>query len=67
MEDGRGQPAFLIQQSQQQMFYINLLISVLNGDGLGRTDGLLHFFGKSIEVHRLVSWLDAKPECLVVN
>jgi hypothetical protein len=36
------------------VFGINLLISMLEGEGLGGMDGLLHFFGESIKIH---SWL----------
>ena len=51
VEDGGGKPAFLLEQGQHQVFGVDLLVSVLNGDGLGGADGLLQFFGESVEVH----------------
>jgi hypothetical protein len=39
---------------------VNLLVPMLNGDGLGGPNRLLHFFGESIEVHEPSYWLDAK-------
>jgi hypothetical protein len=51
IEDGSGEPPFLFQQSEKQVFDVNLLVSMANGDGLCRAEGLLQLFGESIEVH----------------
>ena len=51
VQDGRGQAAFLVEQGEHQVLGVNLLVSVLNGDGLRRSDGLLQFFGESVEIH----------------
>ena len=52
VQDGRRQAAFLVQQGEQQVFGIDLLVAMLDGEGLGRADGVLQFFGESVEVHR---------------
>ena len=51
VQDGRGEAAFLFEEGEQQVFDIDLLISMLDGDGLGRADSLLELFGESVEVH----------------
>jgi hypothetical protein len=42
------------------VLYVNLLVSMLNSNGLGGSDGVLHFFGESIKVHTDAYGLDAK-------
>ncbi len=51
VENGRGQPALLFQQREQQVFDINLLVSVRSGKRLRSSDSLLHFLGEAIEIH----------------
>ena len=34
-----------------QVLDIDLLVSMLNGNGLGGANGFLQFFGESVEVH----------------
>ncbi len=51
VQDGWRQAAFLVEQGEHQVLGINLLVAVLNGNGLGRSDGLLQFFGESVEIH----------------
>ena len=41
-----------VQQGQHQVLDIDLLVSMLDGDGLGGSDGFLDFFSESVEVHR---------------
>jgi hypothetical protein len=33
------------------VFGVDLLVTMLNGNGLGSADGFLEFFGESVEVH----------------
>ena len=60
VQNRRSQPSFLLQKGKQQVLDVNLLVPMLNGDGLGGPNRLLHFFGESIEVHEPSYWLDAK-------
>ena len=50
-EYGRGETAFLLEHSGQQMFYIYLLVAVINCCSLRLADRVLRFFRQPIEVH----------------
>ena len=39
------------------MLGVDLLVTVLNGNGLGGADCFLEFFGESVEVHNLSALL----------
>jgi hypothetical protein len=41
MEDRGRETAFLVEQREHQVLGVDLLISVLNGDGLGGSNRLL--------------------------
>ena len=51
VEDRGSESAFLVQQGEQQVFDIDLLITVANGERLGISDGVLKLFGEAAEVH----------------
>ncbi len=51
IEDGRSQSALLLQQGEQQVLNLNLLVPMLNRNGLSGPDRFLHFFSESIEIH----------------
>ncbi len=44
----------LVKECKQQMLGIQLLVAVLDGDGLSGPDGFLEFFGESVEVHWVI-------------
>ncbi len=51
VEDRAGESAFLLEQGEDQVFGIDLLVAMLDGDGLGGADGFLELFGVLIEIH----------------
>ena len=54
LEDGRGQPAFLIEQGEQQMLDIDLLVAHPDGNLLRTLDGLPGFLGETADIHEVI-------------
>ena len=53
VQDRGGEPAFLVEEGEHQVLGVDLLVAVLDSDGLGGSDGFLELFGESVEVHNL--------------
>ena len=51
LEDGRGEPAFLVEQRQQEVFDVDLLVVQPDGELLGTLQGLAGLFGEAVDVH----------------
>ena len=51
LQDGRGQPALLIEQRDEQVFDVDLLMAHPDGELLRTLNGLASFFGEAIDVH----------------
>jgi hypothetical protein len=51
VQDGASEAAFLVEEGEHEVFCVDLLVTMLDSNGLGSADGFLEFFGKSVEVH----------------
>ena len=55
-QDSGSEAVLLLEQGDEEMFNIDLLVTVLDGKGLGGASGLLEFFGKAVEVQARTSY-----------
>src|SRR5262249_22961232 len=66
-QNGRREPALLLEQRGEQMLHVNLLVSVTDRFTLRGADGFLEFFREPVEVHNLSLYLTTQYELAVCD